>query len=276
MLAMTDRLSVLGVSFDPVSRAQVMDRIAQFLASSEFHQVVTVGTEMVMHAQHDLEFRRVTNQAALVVPDGIGVVAAGRYCGYQVPDRVTGVDLTVAMATHFGPRARFFFLGGGPGVAEEAAAAVRHNYPGAQVVGIRDGYFKDDQEVVDQIRQSGANILLVGVGFPRQELWLEKHGPLTGCCVGMGVGGTFDVLSGRLRRAPEVFRRLGLEWLYRLMKQPQRWRRMLVLPKFAWIVATKGRATVVRVLSESVVTPAAVPTPSPSDDAAGNAQEVHR
>jgi N-acetylglucosaminyldiphosphoundecaprenol N-acetyl-beta-D-mannosaminyltransferase len=238
------RLTVLGAGFDPLGRREALDRISTFLDSEKFNLVVTIGTEMVMHAQHDAEFRAITLSAPLVIPDGIGVVVAGRYRGYRVPERVTGIDLILSIAESFGPKARFYFLGSAPGIAEEAASHLRSKYPSSQVVGMHDGYFKDDLAIVDAVRESGANILLVGLGFPRQEKWLTKFGPMTGCQVGIGVGGSFDVLSGRLSRAPKFVRKVGLEWLYRLAKQPTRWRRMAVLPHFAVKVLLGGSTAV--------------------------------
>lgn len=254
------RLTVLGAGFDPLGRRDALDRISQFLDSDQFNLVVTIGTEMVMHAQHDPEFRELTCNAALVIPDGIGVVVAGRYRGYQVPERVTGIDLIVSIAESFGPKARFYFLGAAPGVVEEAASSLRNSHPSAQVVGMHDGYFKDDEAMIAAIRDSGANILLAGLGFPRQEKWLQKFGPQTGCKVGIGVGGSFDVLSGRLSRAPGIVRKVGLEWLYRLAKQPTRWRRMVVLPYFAVKVLFGGTKSV-RPLTAKSETVSILPVP---------------
>lgn len=239
-----ERLEVLGLGFDPVTRGEALDALNSFLDAPDFHLVVTLGTEMVMHGQNDREFVDVSNGAALVVPDGIGLVLAGRWCGFPVPQKVAGVEIVQSMAQSFGPRLRVFCLGAAPGVAEEAASALRAMAPGLQIAGVRDGYFKDDEEVVRQVADSNANVLLVALGFPRQEKWLAKYGPRTGVKIGIGVGGTFDVLSGRIKRAPSWMISLGLEWLYRLSKQPSRWRRMLVLPSFALKVIRRGRKAV--------------------------------
>lgn len=235
------RLNMLGVPLDCASMAQSVDQIRHYLSGQDFHLVVTLGSEMVMRAQSDAQFRAVVQGASLIVPDSIGPVLAARYNGHPVRERVTGVELIRVLAQQLGPRLRLFLLGGAPGVAEEAASHLVRSGPGVVVVGCRDGFFQDSQEVVQQIADSKANLLLVALGSPRQELWLAEHGVATGVQVGIGVGGSFDVLSGRVKRAPVWLQRSGLEWLYRLVSQPSRWRRMLSLPRFAVKVLKAGR-----------------------------------
>jgi N-acetylglucosaminyldiphosphoundecaprenol N-acetyl-beta-D-mannosaminyltransferase len=224
--------------------AQTLDTLRGYLQTDRFHLVVTIGSEMIVRAQTDHEFREAVQGAALVVPDSIGAVLAARYGGFPVRERVTGVELTQKMAQQMGPALRIFFLGGAPGVAEEAAHRLLNIGPGIHVAGTQDGYFKDDAAIVEKIKASGANVLLVALGFPRQELWLKRFGAACGVQVGIGVGGTFDVLSGRVQRAPQVFQKLGMEWFYRLALQPSRWRRMLALPKFALRVLSGGKQAV--------------------------------
>lgn len=240
------RQVALGVPFHPVPMAQALATIADFLQDDRFHLVVTLGTEMVMHAQGDPEFRQAVEDADLVVPDSVGVLLASRYCGLTVPERVAGIDLVKAIAREL-PQARFFLLGAAPGVAEEAAQGLERLAPGVQVVGTHHGYFQEDEPVVEAIRASGANVLLAALGFPRQEHWMRAHGPASGARVGIGVGGTLDVLSGRVRRAPDWMIGLGLEWFYRLAAQPKRWMRMLALPKFVLQVLASRRRAVVEV-----------------------------
>ncbi|MBX3169894.1 MAG: WecB/TagA/CpsF family glycosyltransferase [Candidatus Eremiobacteraeota bacterium] len=224
--------------------AQTLDILRGYLKTDAFHLVVTIGSEMIVRAQTDHEFREAVCAAALVVPDSIGAVLAARYAGYPLRERVTGVELTQRMAQELGPALRVFLLGGAPGVAETAAHKLLSLGPGIHIAGTHDGYFKDDAEIVAKIKTSGANVLLVALGFPRQELWLTRHGAACGVQVGIGVGGTFDVLAGRVQRAPRVFQKLGLEWFYRLTLQPSRWRRMLALPKFALRVLSGGKQAV--------------------------------
>ncbi len=227
------RVDILGVPLDCLSMGGAVDRIRQYLAGDDFHLVVTLGAEMVMRAQEDREFFQAVQDASLVVPDSIGTVWAARRAGAELRERVPGVELIQVLAQQLGPSLRVFLLGAGPGVAEVAADQLLKIGPGIHVAGCRDGYFQDDTEVVEQVRASGANLLLVALGFPRQELWLRRFGKDCGVRVGIGVGGSFDVLSGRVQRAPQWMCRLGLEWFYRLVRQPSRWQRMLVLPRFA-------------------------------------------
>jgi N-acetylglucosaminyldiphosphoundecaprenol N-acetyl-beta-D-mannosaminyltransferase len=235
---------MLGLPLDCASMAQSVDRIRGYLQTPNFHLVVTLGTEMVIRAQKDEEFRHCVQGASLVIPDGIGTVWAARYNGFDVRERVAGVELVQVLAQQLGSTLRVYLLGGAPGVAETAAQNLLRIAPGIHIAGCRDGYFQDDQEVVAEIAASQANLILVGMGFPRQELWLQRHGPASGAAVGIGVGGTFDVLSGRVRRAPGWIQRVGLEWLYRFWLQPTRWQRMLALPKFVARILSGGKEAV--------------------------------
>lgn len=234
---------VLGVRFHPVSTDAALQTLGCLLEEARFHLVVTLGTEMVMRARGDAGFREVVEQADLVVPDGIGLVLASRYCGLRAPERVPGIDLVVAMC-HRLPDLRLFLLGGAAGVAEEAAAGLVRRVPGLTVAGTHHGYFRQDEPVKQAILASGANVLLAGLGSPRQELWMQRHGPDLGLRLGIGVGGSFDVLSGRSRRAPRWMIHWNLEWLYRLVREPARWRRMLALPRFLALVLASGRGAV--------------------------------
>ncbi len=194
---------------------------------------------MVVFAQHDPRFRAVVNACALSLCDTIGVLLAARRRGARIGARVTGVELVEALcarAAHDG--LSVYFLGGAPGVALKAAQELERQHPGLHVAGTQNGFFDAEQSsaIASEIRASGARILFVGLGSPRQEFWLADYLAATGCGAGIGVGGSFDVISGNVRRAPEMFRRLGVEWLYRLLKEPQRWRRQLALPYFALLV----------------------------------------
>lgn len=190
-----------------------------------------------MYAQRDRRFRALVSRSALSLCDTIGILLASRLRGGPLRERVTGIDLIAPLAERSARAGdvRLFLLGGAPGVAERAARALVDSYPGLRVAGSRDGYFepKESAAIAAAIAASGANVVLVGLGSPKQEYWLEEHLAATGCGVGIGVGGSFDVLAGVVRRAPPLLRRLGLEWLYRLAREPGRWRRQLALPQFA-------------------------------------------
>lgn len=228
-------LEILGCRLDLVTADDATSRILQFAREGAGAQVVTLGTEMIVAAHKDARFRAVLNACALSLCDTVGVLAVARRRGASLRQRVTGVELI----THVCERAAregiaVYFLGGAPAVAADAAAILESRFPGLPVAGVQHGYFDDDRsaEIAAEIRASGAQLLFVGLGSPRQEFWLAEHLRATGCGAGIGVGGSFDVIAGNVRRAPEAWRRLGLEWLYRLRTEPRRWRRQLALPQF--------------------------------------------
>lgn len=207
-------------------------------------QVVTLNAEMLYRAWHDGALRDVINQADLVTPDGYGVIWAARRLGCRLPEQVSGIDLVHALAECAGrERWRIYFLGAAPGVAEAAAESLRRKYPGFQIAGTDHGYFSGDEiiPVIRKIQAARPDLLLVALGAPKQEFFIRVHRQELGVLVAIGVGGGFDVLAGRLRRAPGIFRRLHLEWLYRLLQEPSRWRRILVLPRFVWTVLQTPR-----------------------------------
>lgn len=230
-----NRITILGVPVDAVSLDEALARIQEFLEQEAVHQVVTLNAEMVVLAQKDPDFRRVVQQAALVVPDGSGVRLGARILGYRLPERVAGIDLMQALCQRAARQGwRVYFLGAEPGVAKEAARRLQERYPGLVVVGTQQGYFNPASlpEVLARIRESRPEILFVALGAPKQELWLAEHLPFLKVKVGMGVGGSLDVVAGRVKRAPRWMQRLGLEWLFRLLQEPARWRRVLALPRF--------------------------------------------
>ncbi len=200
--------------------------------------VVTLGTEMVVRARSDARFREIVERSALSLCDTIGVLFAARLEGARIAQRVAGIDLIDPLCAAFAREDIAVYLVGSKGdTAMRAAARLRERHPGLRVAGARDGYFPPaaEADVAAEIARSGARVALVGLGSPRQEFWIDAHLARTGCAVGIGVGGSFDVLAGNVERAPETWRRLNLEWLYRLFKEPQRWRRQLALPYFVWL-----------------------------------------
>ena len=236
-------MTILGCRVDAVSPNEAISRIARLALGSPGGIVVTLGVEMVMHAQHDASYRAVVNGAALVTCDTVGLLLASRLRGGPLRERVTGVGLVDALAARSASLGdvRLFLLGGKDDTAARAADALRAAHPGARIAGTRHGYFRDDETpaVAAAIRASGANVLLCGIGFPRQEMWLAEHLAETGCGAGIGIGGSLDVFAGNVTRAPAAWQRVGLEWLYRLIKEPARWRRQLALPRFALAAVTE-------------------------------------
>lgn len=208
-------------------------------------RVITLNPEMVMRARRDRDLAACFAGEILVVPDGTGVVLAGRRRGWREMRRVTGIDLLIRLAEEGARRGLPLFLyGGEPGVAERAAEALRRRCPGLVVAGAVHGYLapKELEDLPGRIAASGARLLFVGLGVPRQEIWLRQNLGATGARVGMGVGGSFDTLAGRIPRAPAAMRRMGLEWAYRVWREPRRWRRLLVMPGFLWLALRGSRA----------------------------------
>ena len=241
------RYRVLGVPFNPLDRQSATERCLSAVRSENFHLLVTLGTEMVMTAQVNETFRDIVEEADLVVPDGIGLVLAARLAGLQAPERVTGVELLHDLVESRQEGTRFFFYGSAPGVAQKAVENLQQKVRAFECVGILDGFVKDPEEVLTAIEQSRPQVLFVALGSPRQEVFLSQHRERLERCgvrLGVGVGGSFDVYAGTVERAPDWVQRLHLEWLYRLWKQPSRWKRMLALPQFALRVLKSPRKAV--------------------------------
>lgn len=227
------RTDVLGVAFDNVSMDEAVDRALAMLEENGPHLVVTPNPEIVQRARKDQEFASILAKADLVIPDGIGVVYAAKILGRPLKGRVPGIDFAAALLGRVaGTGRRLFLLGAAPGVAEQAAVNLRAAYPGLVVCGAHDGYFKEDGPVVEAIRAAKADIVFVCLGFPKQEKWIAAHGQDAGARLYVGLGGSLDVFAGKVERAPESFQKLGLEWLYRLAKEPSRIGRMAKLPLF--------------------------------------------
>ncbi|MCA9778429.1 MAG: WecB/TagA/CpsF family glycosyltransferase [Candidatus Eremiobacteraeota bacterium] len=217
------------------------------IRSERFHLMVTLGTEMVMSAQENEEFRVIVESADLVVPDGIGVVMASRLAGLEAPERVTGVELLHDLVEASNDETGFFFYGSAPGVAEQAVANLQSKVKPFLCAGILDGYVQDPEIVLVEIEKSRPQILFVALGSPRQESFLSQHRERlekAGVRLGVGVGGSFDVYAGTVERAPAWVQKVHMEWLYRLLKQPSRWRRMLALPRFAMRVLVAPKKAV--------------------------------
>ena len=237
---MPDSIEILGCRLDLLDAEAATERILDFARTGAGAQVVKLGTEMVVQAQRDPAFRDAVNHAALSLCDTVGLLAVARRRGATLRERVTGVELLERLCARAAAEGtRVYLLGGADGVAADAAAVLEARFPGLQIAGVRHGFFGSDEmaRIIADIRESDAQILYVGLGSPRQEFFLAEHLRATGCGAGIGVGGSFDVVSGRVQRAPRLWRRFGLEWLYRLLREPKRWRRQLALPYFVWLIA---------------------------------------
>ncbi len=234
---------VLGVAVHPVSMAAVLQILDRFLTDQHPHQVVTVNAEFVVRARRDRAFRQVLRESDLATVDGTLVALALRY-RHRVPARrVAGVDLIPHLAQLAAKRAcPVFLLGAGPGVAEAAAERLRLLAPGLNIAGTYAGSAlpDEDERICAMIRLGAARVLLVAYGAPTQDFWIARNLQRLGPCIAIGVGGSFDYLAGVTPRAPLWMRWAGMEWLYRLMRQPSRWRRQLALPLFGYLVVRDG------------------------------------
>lgn len=237
-------IDVLGVRIDDVTLAEASAICHACIRSGEPHQVVTPNAEFVMAAQRDLAFRSILNCATLAIPDGAGLLLAGRLLGTPLRTQVAGTDLADELAGLCARTGhRLFLLGAAPGVAARAAERLTERHPGLIVAGTLAGSPDPaaDAEVCAALRAAGRiDVLLVAYGAPKQEAWIARNQPALGIPLAMGVGGAFDFFSGRVPRAPRLVRRAGLDWLFRLIIQPWRWRRQLALPRFVAAVALEA------------------------------------
>jgi len=220
---------------DCVDTESALRRIESMIEEGGHHLVATVNPEFVMRARSDPEFARVLESASLCIPDGQGIVWAARRQGCEMSGPVAGTDLIPPLAALCAKRGwRMFLLGAAPGVADELAKRLRAENPQLEVDAAAD------DESAELVRQQRPHVLLVAFGAPKQEMWIDRAGRAAGVPVAMGVGGAFDYLTGRVPRAPAWMRRAGLEWLFRLGRQPWRLKRMAVLPGYAMRVLTQG------------------------------------
>ncbi len=232
---MPDKANILGCEVHMLSSQQCLLQIANMIARKDICHVITLNAEIVYKSQNDQQLRRIINCADLVTPDGIGIVWAGRRLGFEFKERVSGIDLLLKLCQAApGKGWRFYLLGSAPGVAKAAAQSLKENFPGLLISGTHHGYFADEEipALLMDIKQCNPDILLVSLGAPKQEIWIDTYKHDLGVPVSIGVGGSLDVIAGLKKRAPAWMIKLNLEWLYRLLAEPSRWRRQLVLPKF--------------------------------------------
>ncbi len=225
------KTEILGVRFDDLTQQEAAQQGRQLLEEDKFHYVVTPNPEFLLAAEKDPEFRRVLNAADLVLPDGIGVVYSAKILGTPLKERVPGIEFAEAMLSALNEMGgRLYLLGAKPGVAEEAGRRICARYPALVLCGTHDGYFKDEQAILPQIAAAKPDLLFVCLGAPKQEKWMARWGQHTGAKLAIGLGGCLDVFAGNVERAPERWQKLGLEWAYRLKKEPKRIGRMAKLP----------------------------------------------
>ncbi|QNU67507.1 WecB/TagA/CpsF family glycosyltransferase [Ruminiclostridium herbifermentans] len=228
-------VNIAGINIDDLTMEQAVKKIYYFISSDKNHAIYTPNAEIMMDGIKDKKMFQVLNDADMLVADGAGVVLASKILGKAVRQKVSGVDLAKNLLEASAKKPiKFFLFGGKPGIAEKAHANIICDYPHAEVVGTHNGYFteEDNQKIIEEINNSGAEVLFVCLGAPKQEMWIHENKDKLTVKACLGVGGTLDILAGNVKLAPDFFRNHGLEWLYRLYKEPWRYKRMLKLPKF--------------------------------------------
>lgn len=229
-------VTIFGVPISKLGFQETIRWLTEAVESRKPHQIITANPIMVMAALESPEYLNMMKRAELIVPDGAGVVWAAKYVGNPVAERVPGIEVMQELVGIAAERGwKVFLLGGSSEIIQAAAKKLEEDHPNLKLVGVRDGYFnsEQDREVVAQIRSAEPDLLFIGRSADKQEPWVDHYKSELNVPVIMGVGGSFDVLSGKLKRAPKLFRSLHLEWFYRLLQEPWRYKRMLVLPKFA-------------------------------------------
>jgi N-acetylglucosaminyldiphosphoundecaprenol N-acetyl-beta-D-mannosaminyltransferase len=240
------RVSILGAPVDRVTMAETLAILESYVAEHQPHLVVTADASGLAQAQSDPVHLRIIQDAALVTPDSVGVMWAAKRAGQPFPERVSGVDIVdhvCALSANKGYR--LFFLGAAPGVAELAAEKLRLKYPGCNIVGTRHGYFPADSDgiVAQEVAATKPDFLFVAMGIPRQEKFIVATMDVIQAAVAMGVGGSFDVFSGRAKRAPMLFQKLKMEWFWRLVSNPRKIAKVKSLPKFVMLVLKERKGT---------------------------------
>ena len=227
------RIDVLGVGFDNLTMEEAVSQGMRLVNSPGCHYVVTPNPEIVEVCRENLAAKIAVNDADLVLPDGIGVIKGAAMLGTPLKEKTPGIEFAGHLMEKMAEEGKtLFLLGAKPGIAEKAAERLQAQYPGLRIAGTHDGYFKEDAPVVEAICQSGADVVFVCLGAPKQEFWMKKHGPATGAHLLCGLGGSLDVFAGVVERAPKFWSDHGLEWFYRLCKEPRRIGRMAKLPLF--------------------------------------------
>lgn len=239
-----ETVTILGVDFINTTHEKMVKTLHDHVQKNEKTFVVTANPEIVLHANEDKTYKNYLNIADYITADGIGIVKAAKLMGKPLPERVTGFDmfmslLNVANENHYS----IYLLGAREEVLEAAKEKIKVQFPNANIVGSHHGFFQwEDAAIPNEIKKLQPDFIFVALGFPRQEKWIAEHIQLFNKGIFMGIGGSFDVLAGTVKRAPVVWQKLNIEWLYRLLQQPTRWRRMLALPNFAMkVLLNKGK-----------------------------------
>lgn len=231
------RTNILGTCFDNLTMREAVNKALSLMRSEGSHYAVTPNSEIVYECLKDENVRKTVNNADMVLPDGIGVIYASKILKTPLKEKIAGIDFAKALMEEMRNEGmKLFLLGSKPGVAERASKNLQAAYPGLIICGTYDGYFKDDGPVIEKINNERPDALFVCLGAPKQELWMYRNRESVNSRLMVGLGGSLDVFSGDVKRAPDIFIKLGLEWFYRLIREPWRFSRMLRLPKFLFTV----------------------------------------
>ncbi|WP_079527271.1 WecB/TagA/CpsF family glycosyltransferase [Halobacillus hunanensis] len=227
----------LGVNVSSHSYEQLKEKVMSDIEQKRQSYIVAINPEKILKAQQDVELRHLLNQATYQIPDGVGVLLASKIKGGNISQRVTGIDMFLTLCEQASLHDKSVFLyGAKPGVAEKAKEGLLRRYPNLKIAGVLDGYVKDQDFIKQEINAANPDILFVALGSPRQEHWIVENMKHLNVRIFQGVGGSFDVLSGKVKRAPAIFQRFGVEWLYRLILEPWRIKRQIKLPMFLFKV----------------------------------------
>ncbi|MEK4712083.1 WecB/TagA/CpsF family glycosyltransferase [Sporosarcina sp. FSL K6-5500] len=235
--------TILGVQVNTENYDELIPKVFRNIEDKKKSLVVAINPEKLMKAKEDPGLKALLNRAEFQIPDGIGVIIASKLKKGSISSRITGIDMMDRIVREAARTGRAVFLyGAKPGVADKAAQQLKQTYPNLIVAGTQDGYESDTSKVLETINKAKPDILFVAMGSPKQEQWIEQHRDNLYPMLYQGVGGSFDVLAGNVKRAPAAFQRMGAEWLYRLLKEPSRLKRQMNLPKFLFEVFKQKRS----------------------------------
>ncbi len=238
------RITLLGIPIDAITRAQALERLQTMLRSEKQYHVMTPNSEMLVAAQKDPAFREVLLRSDLNLPDSQGILSMGAYTGQKVPERLTGIDTLISLCEILTEADSVFLLGAAPGIAEQAAIALIAKNPHLHIAGTFAGTPADTfaPTIIEQVNAVHPDVLFVAYGAPQQDLWISTYlKDMPSVRIAMGVGGAFDFLSGKRKRAPVFLQKMGLEWLWRLVQEPSRFPRIFTaVIVFPWLVLSRA------------------------------------
>ncbi len=231
---MRELVEIVGINIDNITSAEAIAKLDGFLEGKDAKLIFTPNSEILVDAVKDIQFTEILNKGDMVLPDGIGVVIASRFYNKPIKERVAGYDIMCSIIELANQKGKsIYILGGKEGIAEEAAEKLKKDYGNLRIAGLHNGYFDDEEEkrIINDIINLKPDIVFVALGAPKQEKWIYRNRHIPARII-MGVGGSIDVIAGKVKRAPEFYQKAGLEWFYRLIKEPKRIFRVLKLPKF--------------------------------------------